>query len=62
MMDKIAVSYQAGPKVSDIFVKNQETIRKEVLADTVSTESLSGYKKDWNINGEQVTLEVKKQS
>jgi len=62
VMDKIMVGYRSDKKVSDILTKNKETVMAEVLATDITTESLSGYKKDWNINGEQVTLEVKKQS
>ncbi len=62
VMDKIMVGYRSDKKVSDILTKNKETVMAEVLAADITTESLSGYKKDWNINGEQVTLEVKKQS
>ncbi len=62
VMDRIAVGYQSGEKVSGIFEKNRDIIQAEVLADVITTENLSGYMKDWNINGEKVTLEVKKQS
>ena len=61
VMDRIAVGYQSGEKVSGIFEKNRDIIQAEVLADVITTENLSGYMKDWNINGEKVTLEVKKQ-
>ena len=30
----------------------------EVLADDITAESLVGYEKEWNINGEKVTLAV----
>ena len=60
VMDQIAVYYQGSEKVNSIFTKNCDTIKKEVLA----TESTSGdqgeYKKEWNINGETVTLGVSK--
>ena len=61
-MDKIAVSYTAAEKASDIFTRNQDTIRSEVLAVSLVPEKLSGYTKEWNINGEKVTLSVEKQS
>jgi isoleucyl-tRNA synthetase len=34
---------------------------KEVLANDIVVGSTDGYVKDWNINGEDVTLGVKKQ-
>ena len=47
--------------VRDIFERNNETIRSEVLAVSIAPDSLSGYSKEWNINGEKVTLSVEKQ-
>ena len=62
VMDKIAVSYQADEKVAKIFEKNKDTILSEVLAVELTTEKLGGYEKEWNINGEHVVMEVKKQA
>ena len=60
VMDKIAVSYDAAEKVAEIMNRNQDTIKAEVLAERISNDSLDGYRKTWNVNGEEVTLEVKK--
>ena len=62
VMDKISVSYQADEKAAKIFEKNKDTILSEVLAVEVTTEKLGGYEKEWNINGEHVVMEVKKQA
>ncbi len=62
VMDKIAVSYQADEKAAKIFEKNKDTILSEVLAEELTTEKLGGYEKEWNINGEHVVMEVKKQA
>ncbi len=62
VMDKIAVSYQADEKAAKIFEKNKDTILSEVLAVELTTEKLDGYEKEWNINGEHVVMEVKKQA
>ena len=62
VMDQIAVSYTAAEKASEIFDRNQDTIRSEVLAVSLMPDKLSGYTKEWNINGEKVTLSVEKQS
>ncbi|MDE7313277.1 MAG: isoleucine--tRNA ligase [Eubacterium sp.] len=62
VMDKIAVSYTAADKASAIFARNNDTIRSEVLAVSLEPEKLSGYTKEWKINGEKVTLSVEKQS
>lgn len=61
VMDHISVSYQADAKAADIFERNNETIRSEVLAVSIAPDPLSGYSKEWNINGEKVTLSVEKQ-
>ena len=61
VMDKIAVSYQGTDKVAGIFERNGETISKEVLAVSVNASAEGEYVKEWNINGEKVTLGVTKQ-
>ncbi len=61
VMDKIAVSYQADKKAAEVFERNKNTIQTEVLADRITTEKLGGYEKEWNINGEHVVMEVKKE-
>ena len=61
-MDKIAVSYTAGEKVVDIFARYGETIQSEVLGVALAADKLSGYTKEWNINGEKVILSVEKMS
>ena len=60
VMDKITVSYKADQKVKDIFAKYGEEIAKEVLAESVVADTVSGYQKEWNINGETVVLGVEK--
>ncbi len=60
VMDKIAVSYRAEGKAAEIFEKNGKEIGSEVLAEQIVTETLGGYEKEWNINGETVVMEVKK--
>ena len=61
VMDHIAVSYTADEKVTGIFQKYGNDIMSEVLADKLSADTLCGYQKEWNINGEKVTLAVEKQ-
>ena len=46
--------------IKDIFQKFGEEIKSEVLADAILAGALEGYVKDWNINGEQVKLAVKR--
>ena len=68
VMDQIHVRYEAGEKVAGIFERNGDIIRSEVLAldlaDTLREEGADNsgmYEKEWNINGEQVRLGVKKE-
>ena len=61
VMDHIDVTYEADEKVSAIFSKYGENIKSEVLAVSISEGNLSGFEKEWNINGESVKLAVKKQ-
>ena len=58
VMDQIAVYYQGSEKVNSIFTKNCDTIKKEVLATEITSGDQGEYKKEWNINGETVTLGV----
>ncbi|MBQ7677340.1 MAG: isoleucine--tRNA ligase [Lachnospiraceae bacterium] len=59
--DHITVGYEGTDKLNAIFDRNKEMIAKEVLADAIgnATEG-GGYNKSWNINGEEVTLSVKR--
>ena len=60
VMDKIRISYQSEEKIAGIFGKYGTQIQREVLAEALQKDNLSGYQKEWNINGEQVTLSVEK--
>ncbi|MGN0312631.1 MAG: isoleucine--tRNA ligase, partial [Lachnospiraceae bacterium] len=60
VMDKIRVSYQADGKVAEIMEKYGQDLLKEVLGEELVAGSVSGYTKEWKINGEDVTLGVLK--
>ena len=60
VMDKIIVSYHAGEKIHTIFEKYGAQIQSEVLAQQIDSSAVRGYEKEWNINGEKVTLGVEK--
>ncbi len=62
VMDRIVVSYASGEKLESVFTANKDEICAEVLADDIRKDQLDGYQKDWDINGEKVTLAVKKQA
>ena len=59
-MDHIAISYVAEENVVAIFEKYGSDIMGEVLAEEITAGDLKGYEKEWNINGEKVTLAVEK--
>ncbi len=59
--DRIDVLISGSAKLADIVAKNTEYISKIVLADSIVYDgSLDGVAKDWNINGEDVVITVKK--
>ena len=60
VMDKIIVSYQAEEKVHAIFDKFGGEICHDVLAEELISGAVTGYQKEWNINGEKVLLGVEK--
>ena len=62
VMDKIAVHLEGNDKLEEIVRKNEELIKSEVLADEVGYDSVKGFTKEWNINGESVTMGVEKLS
>ncbi|MDY3249080.1 MAG: isoleucine--tRNA ligase [Candidatus Choladocola sp.] len=61
VMDKIAVSVKDNDRITGILQKFEAEIREEVLAGKVVYGAAEGYSKEWNINGEKVTLGVEKQ-
>ena len=60
VMDKITVYAKDNEKVIEILSNNADEIKSEVLAAEIVTGSVDGYKKEWNINGENVVMGVKK--
>ena len=58
--DKIQVSYVGTEKAEALFAKYADVIGGEVLATAVENKTPTGYTKEWNINGEKVTLGVEK--
>lgn len=57
--DHITVYMEGNEKLESIVKKNEDLLRKITLADTVVYGSTDGFKKEWNINGENVTIAVK---
>ena len=60
VMDHIELGAAGSEKILEILGKNKELIGRNVLADSFAAEADQGYVKEWNLNGEQVTLSVRK--
>lgn len=58
--DHILVYSKGNEKIAGILKSHEEEVKSEVLAENISLETLAGYIKEWNINGENVTLGVEK--
>ncbi|MBQ9598263.1 MAG: class I tRNA ligase family protein, partial [Clostridia bacterium] len=60
VMDHIKISCEGNAKIAEIITNNADMIKNDTLADELDTNSVDGNSKEWNINGEKVTLAVKK--
>ncbi len=60
VMDHITLYVTGNDKIADIVKRNEAQICKVVLASGVVYGSAEGSVKDWNLNGEDVTLGVKR--
>ena len=61
VMDKIVLYVKDNDKVIGVLERNKDQIMSEVLAVDVVTGETKGFEKEWNLNGEKVTLAVEKQ-
>ena len=61
VMDKIFVTYEGSDKAENIFDRFADVIGGEVLAVSVTKAQPDGFVKEWIINGESVTIGVKKE-
>ena len=60
VMDHITVSLMGNDKIADIVMKNKDAIATKVLADDIVIGEKFDIAKEWNVNGEKVTIAVKK--
>ena len=58
--DHITAYAMGNDKITALMEANKDSIASDVLADAVVTGSTDGYVKEWDVNGETVTLGVKK--
>ena len=60
VQDHIDVYESGNDRIRGIMQKFEEELKKEVLAESISYDETDGYVKEWTVNGEKVTLGVKK--
>ena len=59
VMDRIKVAFDGNAAISAIVERNAAEIKDETLADDILSGTLE-FSKEWNINGEKVTISVEK--
>ncbi len=59
VLDRIKVFYSENAKIQGIFDRNKDEIKSDVLADEID-KGAGEFSKEWNINGEKVTLSVER--
>ena len=60
VMDHIHVFQDDNDKIAELLKAHADEIKGEVMATAISLGQMSGYAKEWNINGEKVMLGVEK--
>ena len=61
VMDHIKVGIAGNDKLAAIVAKNEKAIADKVLADSIDKDAVYANSKEWNVNGEKVTISVEKQ-
>ncbi|NLT97685.1 MAG: class I tRNA ligase family protein, partial [Christensenellaceae bacterium] len=59
VMDHIRFALAGNDRLKGVVERNADEIKSEVLADEIG-DTLSGYQKEWDINGEKAVLSVQK--
>ena len=60
VMDRITLYAAGNDRIEEILRRSGDMVMKDVLCDAIVTGETDGYTKNWNINGEKVTLGVKR--
>ena len=60
VMDHILVAVVGNDKLAEVVKKNEKTIGDKVLANGFSFTDEYSVKKEWNVNGESVTISIEK--
>ena len=60
VIEHIVIYCDGSDKVAEILTRNKDSISEDTLADDIVTGKTDGFTKEQDINGENVTLGVKK--
>ena len=60
VMDHIRVAINGNEKIADIVRRNEAAIAQKVLADEILVDTPLETSREWNVNGENVTIGVAK--
>ena len=60
VMDHIKVTFNGNEKVAQIAKKNEAMIAGKVLAESITAGDSLAVSKEWNVNGETVTIGIEK--
>ena len=60
VMDRINVYADGNDKIAEILKNNTDAVKEKVLANNIILGDIDGYAKEWNINGETVTMAVER--
>lgn len=58
--DHIRVGFAGNEKIADIAMTHKDSIMAKVLADDMQADAGFGISKEWNVNGENVTISVER--
>ena len=62
VMDHIRVYFAQNDKIKTLVDSNNAEIKDEVLANEICFDTIKGYNKEWNINGETVVIGLEKEN
>ena len=60
VMDMITIYVSGNERLKELIGRKKGMLLKDVMATDVVTDKMDGYSKQWDINGEKVTIGVKK--
>ncbi len=60
VMDHIKVSVNGNGKLAEIAARNKDSISGKVLAEELTSDADFAVAKEWNVNGEKVTIAIEK--